>query len=283
MSTGTTLFFDFAAITDIGLKRGNNEDSYGYDAERQIYVVCDGMGGTAAGEIASSLAVRALIETFGLTASDLEVDHPIEDRLMRAIFEANRSVREAGSNNPELRSMGTTLVCACLEGNRVVIGNVGDSRAYLIRNGVCSQVTQDHSLIEEEIRAGNMTPDMATTSNLQSVITRAIGAADTVEPDLFEARLQPRDMLLLASDGLTRHARAEEIGEMTSTGSGLSNICQSLIDLAKQRGGEDNITCVLLHAVEAPADVPAASSPDASQPVRPGTPPDDMGALIRTI
>jgi serine/threonine protein phosphatase PrpC len=283
MSTETTLLFDFAAITDIGCMRSNNEDSYGYDAEQQIYVVCDGMGGTAAGEIASSIAVRALIETFGLSNSDLDGNGPIEDRLMRAILEANRSVRKAGSANPELRSMGTTLVCVCLEGDRVVIGNVGDSRAYLIRNGVCSQVTLDHSLIEEEIRAGNMTPDMATTSNLQSVITRAIGVADTVEPDLFEAKLQPRDMLLLASDGLTRYARAEEIGEMASKGSGLSNICQRLIDLAKQRGGEDNITCVLLHAVESPGKESVSTSSDALQAVQPNTPPDEMEAFVPTI
>ena len=280
---GTELTFDFAAITDIGCRRKNNEDSYGYDAEQQIYVVCDGMGGTAAGEIASSMAVRALIETFGSANPHLNgngVPGPIEDRLMRAIVEANRSVRDAGSANPELRNMGTTLVCVCLEGERVVIGNVGDSRAYLIRSGICSQVTVDHSLVEEEIRAGNMTPEMATTSHLQSVITRAIGVADTVEPDFFEARLQPRDMLLLASDGFTRHAQAEEIGQMTSTGSDLSSVCQSLVDLAKQRGGEDNITCVLLHAMESPDKAEAPTPSDTPVEVQPGTlPPDDIEAF----
>ena len=110
-------------------------------------------------------------------------------------------VREAGLENPELHSMGTTLVCVCLDGSRAVVGNVGDSRAYLLRNGTCQQITLDHSLLDEEVRAGHLTPEMAAASNLQSVITRAVGVADTVEPDLFAAQLQPNDLLLLASDG----------------------------------------------------------------------------------
>ena len=255
MTQALTLTLDFAAATDIGCRRTNNEDSYGYDAEQHLYVVCDGMGGNAAGEVASGMAVRALIETFGaigLNAVAGDPVAPIENRLIASIFEANRVVREAGTENPELHSMGTTLVCACLDGNRVVIGNVGDSRAYLLRNGSCLQITQDHSLLDEEIRNGNMTPEMAAASNLQSVITRAIGVADTVEPDLFAANLQVNDLLLLASDGLTRYVKPEEIAMAASNGSELTAICQALIDHAKERGGADNITCILLRAVEAP-------------------------------
>lgn len=259
MTQAPTLSFDFAAITDIGCRRNNNEDSYGYDAAQQIFVVCDGMGGSAAGEVASGMAVRTLIETFGASASDQQESPDgllIENRLMAAIVEANRAVRTAGAENPELHSMGTTLVCACLRGNRVVIGNVGDSRAYLLRNGGCVQITQDHSLLDEEIRAGNITPEMAAISNLQSVITRAIGVAETVEPDLFAANLLPDDMLLLASDGLTRYAHNEEIAGAAAASSDLTVICQLLIDYAKERGGVDNITCILLRAVEggAPAE-----------------------------
>jgi serine/threonine protein phosphatase PrpC len=257
MSQASTLSIDFAAVTDIGCKRSNNEDSFGYDAEQHIYVVCDGMGGNAAGEVASSMAVRALIEYFEATAvdpgagdSDLAV--PVENRLMSSIMEANRVVREAGSENPELRSMGTTLVCACLDRDRIVIGNVGDSRAYLLRNGNCLQITQDHSLLDEQVRNGNMTPEMAAASKLQSVITRAIGAADTVEPDLYAAKLQPDDMLLLVSDGLTRYAQAEEIAMAVSREVDLTAICNGLIEHAKQRGGADNITCILMRVVELP-------------------------------
>lgn len=255
MTQALTLTLDFAAATDIGCRRTNNEDSYGYDAEQHLYVVCDGMGGNAAGEVASGMAVRALIETFaalGLNTAVADETAPVENRLMASIFEANRVVREAGIEKPELHNMGTTLVCACLDGSRVVIGNVGDSRAYLLRNGSCLQITQDHSLLDEEIRAGNMTPEMAAASNLQSVITRAIGVADAVEPDLFAANLQVNDLLLLASDGLTRYVKPEEIAMAAFNGLELTAICQALIDHAKERGGADNITCILLRAVELP-------------------------------
>jgi protein phosphatase len=256
MTQTLTLTLDFAAATDIGCRRSNNEDSFGYDAEQHIYVVCDGMGGNAAGEVASGMAVRTLIESFGAPAADgMSL---VEHRLMAAILEANRVVREAGIQSPELHSMGTTLVCACLDGNRAVVGNVGDSRAYLLRNGVCLQITQDHSLLDEEIRNGNMTPEMAAASNLQSVITRAIGVADTVEPDLFAAQLQVNDLLLLASDGLTRYVRADEIAEAATNGLELTAICNALIEHAKQRGGADNITCILLRAMEMPPAPPDA-------------------------
>jgi serine/threonine protein phosphatase PrpC len=260
--TQTSAFsLDFAAATDIGCVRGNNEDSFGYDAELHLYVVCDGMGGSAAGEVASGMAVRSLIESFesqtirpnGSSASHAEGAEqqlPIEKRLMRSIHQANRSVREAAEANPELHSMGTTLVCACLDGPRIVIGNVGDSRAYLIRNGVCTQITLDHSLLDEQVRQGLITPAMAEASHLKSVITRAIGAADQVEPDLFAAELNLNDMFLLTSDGLTRYAEPDDIAQAAAPEIELSAICQSLIAHAIQRGGVDNVTCMMLRVVE---------------------------------
>jgi len=255
--TQTAAFtLDFAAATDIGCHRGNNEDSFGYDAEQHLYVVCDGMGGSAAGEVASGMAVRALIESFEALAlqpaSDGE-ELPVEKRLMDSIHEANRVVRTASESNPELHNMGTTLVCACLNAHRIVIGNVGDSRAYLVRNGVCTQITLDHSLLDEQVRQGLITPAMAAASHLQSVITRAIGTADDVEPDLFAADLHLDDMFLLTSDGLTRYAKPEDIAAMATPDAELSTICQSLIDHAKRGGGADNITCMMLRVVEAPA------------------------------
>ena len=260
MTQESTISLEFAAITDIGCRRTNNEDSFGYDAEQQIYVVCDGMGGNAAGEVASAMAVRGLIESYGSTAAVEQEGAdpiPVENRLVHAIYEANRVVREASLETPEFDSMGTTLVCACLDGNRIVIGNVGDSRAYLVRNGECSQITQDHSFLDEEVRKGNMTPEMAAASNLQSVITRAIGVADTVEPDLYAAVLHPDDMLLLASDGLTRYAHTDQIAQAAASETDLTLICSSLTEYAKQRGGADNITCVLLRAVATPPTPPS--------------------------
>jgi serine/threonine protein phosphatase PrpC len=252
MTQESTISLEFAAITDIGCRRSNNEDSFGYDAAQHVYVVCDGMGGTAAGEVASAMAVRTFIESFSSTAATDPANAgpaPVENRVVAAIYEANRAVREASFADPELDSMGTTLVCACLDGDRIVIGNVGDSRAYLVRNGVCAQITQDHSFLDEEVRNGNMTQEMADASNLQSVITRAIGVADTVEPDLFAAALQPDDLLLLASDGLTRYAHTKEIAQATAHERDLQRICTSLTEYAKQSGGVDNITCILLRAV----------------------------------
>jgi protein phosphatase len=284
MTQVLTLALEFAAATDIGCKRSNNEDSYGYDAERHIYVVCDGMGGNAAGEVASGMAVRTLIETFGYLGQNLTPGSPmtmIETRLLASIHEANRVVRAAGAENLELHSMGTTLVCVCLDGNRAVVGNVGDSRAYLLRNRACQQITLDHSLLDEEVRNGNMTPEMAAASNLQSVITRAIGVDDHVEPDLFAATLQPNDFLLLASDGLTRYVRPEEIALAAATGTELAAICNALIEHAKARGGADNITCILLHAIEVPLG--ALDSAPSAADSHSGTPPGGMEAFTPVI
>jgi serine/threonine protein phosphatase PrpC len=286
MTQALTLTLDFAAATDIGCRRSNNEDSYGYDADQHIYVVCDGMGGNAAGEVASGMAVRTLIESFAYFAHTMDADSPmaiIENRLMASIFEANRVVREAGIENPELHSMGTTLVCVCVDGSRALVGNVGDSRAYLLRNGSCQQITQDHSLLDEEIRNGNMTPEMAAASNLQSVITRAIGVADQVEPDLFAANLQPNDLLLLASDGLTRYVNPGEIAQAASTGSELAAICNALIEHAKERGGADNITCILLRAVETPVTVGYDNQPSAPTDRQPDTPANGLETFTPVI
>jgi protein phosphatase len=251
MTQASMLAFDFAALTDVGCKRLNNEDSFGYDVERQLFAVCDGMGGTAAGEVASSLAVNKLIESFGASVDA----GAIEDRINKAIADANRAVFEASTEDPELEHMGTTLVCACLEGDRAVIGNVGDSRAYLMRDGCCTQITRDHSYLSEAIENGSMTLEMAAASNLQSVITRAVGVEDTVDADLFHAQLQSGDVLVLASDGLTRYATAADIAAAVTAAANLRDACHSLIEYAKQCGGADNITCVLLRATCTPPAV----------------------------
>jgi protein phosphatase len=259
MSLTSALTLSFAAATDIGCKRGNNEDSFGYDAELHVYVVCDGMGGNAAGEVASGMAVRALIETFESQTPESPEEGtlaPIEERLVTSIIEANRVVREASEANLELRTMGTTLVCACLDGKRVLVGNVGDSRCYLVRDGVCLQVTLDHSLLDEQVRSGMLTPAEAAASDLQSVITRAIGISNDVQPDLFAVDLNLDDMLLLTSDGLTRYAKPEDIARIAAPDADLTSICHGLIEHAKQGGGADNVTCMMLRVMEAaPADV----------------------------
>jgi len=246
MTLTPAVSLNFAAATDIGCKRTNNEDSFGYDAEQHIYVVCDGMGGNAAGEVASGMAVRALIETFEAQSSgsaDGGPSAPIEERLLNSIVEANRIVQDAAEGNPELHTMGTTLV----------------------RSGTCLQVTLDHSLLDEQVRSGLLTQEEAAASPLQSVITRAIGIAEAVEPDLFAVDLHAGDMLLLTTDGLTRYAQPDDIARIASPEADLASICNGLIDHAKQGGGVDNITCMMLRVVEI-ATAPAPEQVELSPP-----------------
>jgi serine/threonine protein phosphatase PrpC len=249
MNQPATLSLAFAAATDTGCKRTNNEDSYGYNTDPHLYVVCDGVGGALAGEVASNTAVRNFIESFDAqTMATQPAELPIESRLLHSINQANRAVRDLSASDSRFSNMGTTLVCACIDGTRAVIGNVGDSRAYLIRDGACVQITQDHSFIEEQLQNGLLTQEMAENSSLRSVITRAIGMAETVEPDFFAANLQAEDMLLLASDGLTRYLNPAEIAAIASVDIELPVICKQFVECAKQRGGADNITCIVLRA-----------------------------------
>lgn len=241
---------DLAAATDLGCRRSNNEDSFGYDHARRVYVVCDGMGGMAAGEVASATAVRAFVECFDhLTQSDSSSG--LERRVLQSIQAANRAVRAAAAADESLLGMGTTLVCACLEGSRLVVGNVGDSRAYFARDGQCFQVTQDHSFLGEQVSRGWMTQEEAAASDMQSVITRALGAEDDVEPDIFDAEVMPGDRMLLSSDGLTRHVSDGEIAELLNAGVPTQEICDHFIALARHRGGTDNITCIVLRLTTA--------------------------------
>jgi serine/threonine protein phosphatase PrpC len=248
MDTATELKIEVAALTDVGCVRTNNEDGFGYDLQTRIFVVCDGMGGMAAGEVASATAVRALVENFS------EIDGSqvsMEDRLYRAILNANREVYQLSLGREQLRGMGTTLVSACIDGRRLLIGNVGDSRAYFLRGGVCAQITNDHSFLAEQVRRGTMNLEEAQASPLQSVITRAIGSAESVEPDIFTGDLEPGDIVLLTSDGLTRYADAKAIAGTILSCTNLPDACQALIDWAKQHGAVDNVTCMLLQFLPA--------------------------------
>ena len=233
---------EIAALTDVGLHRKNNEDSFGYDLAAQVFVVCDGMGGMAAGETASGTAVKELLEFF----SQAQADTRRSERLREAILHANRQVYALAEQHEELRGMGTTLVAACVDDGSVFIGNVGDSRAYFLRNGVCAQITHDHSFVAEQVRHGLMNEEEAGASPLKSLITRAIGQAETVEPDIFTAPVEPGDILLLTSDGLTRYADEQMIASRILSCSDLGQACHGLIETAKEFGAVDNVTCLLV-------------------------------------
>jgi len=247
MDSESPLRVDVAPLTDVGCQRSNNEDSFGLDLDAGIFAVCDGMGGMAAGETASGTAVKELVEQF---CREDKATVSLEDRLRRAILHANRQVFLLAQTSEELRGMGTTLVSACVEGRRIVIGNVGDSRAYFLRGGVCAQITNDHSFVAEQVRSGSMNLEEAHASPFQSLITRAIGIGEKVEPDIFSGSLEPGDILLLTSDGLTRYADSKVIATVILTSANLQGASQALIDLAKAHGAVDNVTCVLVQFLE---------------------------------
>ncbi len=247
MESETALKLEVAALTDLGCKRTNNEDSYGYDLASGIFVVCDGMGGQAAGETASGTAVKVVVEQF---AQQAEPGSSTEDRLNQAIVYANSAVYTMAQENAELRGMGTTLVSACVDGRRIVIGHVGDSRAYFLRAGVCAQLTNDHSFVAEQLRKGTMNAEEASASPLQSLITRAIGIGEVVEPEIVAGAVEDGDILLLTTDGLTRYADSKAIAQIILSSSSLNEACQALIDTAKRQGAVDNVTCLLVQFLE---------------------------------
>jgi protein phosphatase len=263
--------YTVAAVSDVGSKRPSNEDAFGFSAEHGVYVVCDGMGGAAAGEIASSLAVNEVLRLLCDRAVDQAV--PLEDVIEEAIRAANEAIHSRAQQDPQLSGMGTTLVGLVAEGPRVLVFNVGDSRCYRMRNlrpqdskpdqgepegsepepakpepAKLQQISLDHSLVEEQVRIGRMTHADAQRSPLRNVITRALGTQPTVSPDIFELQAEPGDIFLLCSDGLTGEVSDALIETMLEAELPLEELCAHLVDAANQAGGHDNITCLLVRA-----------------------------------
>lgn len=236
-----------AALSDRGRKRPSNEDAFGYSVEDGIYVVCDGMGGAAAGEIASSVAVDEVL--LKLAGRGLKGNGPLPDAAEDAIISANAAVYSRSQRNRRLSGMGTTLVALAVDDRRVWVLNIGDSRCYRFRDGNLEQLTLDHSLVEEQVRMGRMSHSEALRSPLKNVITRALGTQPQVTSDVFECDAQPGDLYLLCTDGLTRELSDAQIESLLSRTLPLNDRCRSLVDAAKKAGGHDNITCLLVHAV----------------------------------
>lgn len=240
------IHFVAAAATDRGRKRPSNEDAFGFSVEDGIYVVCDGMGGAAAGEIASSLAVD---EVLRLLSERSQNGHaPFPDAAEQAVVAANEAIFSRAQRNRRLSGMGTTLVALAAEEHHVWLLNIGDSRGYRLRKGRLEQVTLDHSLVEEQVRMGRMSPSEALRSPLKNVITRALGTQSQVTPDVFGLEAEPGDLFLLCSDGLTRELPDQVIESLLSKSLPLKDLCNSLVNAAKKAGGHDNITCLLVRA-----------------------------------
>ena len=245
----STLEFEVAGCTDIGMVRHTNQDAFGVDEPLALAVICDGMGGMAGGEVASHVALESFVEVVKqeIEASRSADGERTKRALCRAAAAANRAVRARASYDTRFRGMGTTLVAARLDGNELTVVNVGDSRAYLVRGGVARQVTRDHSYIAEQMRMGLMTEGEAERSPLQSAITRAIGIDDDVQPDFYAETVEAGDEVLLCSDGLMRHMKDEEIGKIVADATMTpGEICGRLIAMVNARGGTDNVTCVVM-------------------------------------
>jgi protein phosphatase len=258
------LHIEAGARTDLGRVRKNNEDCYAIDSTLQLYVLSDGMGGEAHGEVASKLAVQTILThcrqgensrttpIFGESSPEVSER---TNRLSSAIHLANRKVFEAASTNEEQKGMGATIVAAWIEGQRLSVAHVGDSRAYLLRAGTMEQLTADHSLVAEKVRVGILTPQEADASEMQSVLTRAVGTNDVVEVDTDEQVLLVGDFLLLCSDGLTRMVTDPEIASTLLTATSAQECADRLIDLANDNGGADNISVIVLRIADKSASV----------------------------
>ncbi len=235
-----------AAVSDRGRKRPSNEDAYGFSIEAGVYLVCDGMGGAAAGEVASTIAVDEVLRL--LTHRNEAQDTQLPDAAQSAICEANEAIFSRAQRNHRLNGMGTTLVALATREERVWVLNVGDSRCYRLRKGKLEQLSRDHSLVEEQVRLGRMTPREALHSPLKNVITRALGTQSHVTPDVFEFEAEPGDIFLLCSDGLTRELTDPVIQDLLSRDLPLETQSTQLVEAAKKAGGHDNITCLLVRA-----------------------------------
>jgi serine/threonine protein phosphatase PrpC len=243
---------EVAGRTDVGRVRPSNEDHFGYDEGLGIFVVCDGMGGHAAGEVASQIAVDTVLAYFREREPAVEDDAYLDDAplgarlLADAVKKANDAILAYAEQNKNTSGMGTTLVAARFADGMFSIANVGDSRIYLFREGQLLQLTEDHSLVMEQVRRGMITLEQAKRSSAQNIITRALGTDESTLPDLGEFPAQDGDTLLLTTDGVLRHVDDAEIRGILQQLPSLQAACDTLVDAANEGGGEDNSTCMLI-------------------------------------
>jgi serine/threonine protein phosphatase PrpC len=242
-------------MTDVGMKRTNNEDAYLINDELNLFVVCDGMGGHVGGELASSIAVNTVEEVLSNIEADPAADlpdDPIEatrEKIRYAVRLAGKRIYEKAVAEPEFKGMGTTVLVLLVEGGNAFVAHVGDSRAYVVRDDLIEQLTEDHSLVNEKIRAGVLTPEEAKTHKLRNIITRSLGYQEDVDVDIQVRAIRRNDTFLLCSDGLSNLVETGEIGEAVRSASP-QGAARALIELACSRGGDDNITAVISRVEE---------------------------------
>jgi len=252
-----------AGRTDVGIIRSGNEDSYLMVPERGIFLVADGMGGHAAGEVASEMAVRHVARELG-SLRGLS-DDQVAERMRQAVRAANAAIFQRTLVEHDKRGMGTTVTALVLYDTRFLIGQVGDSRGYLMRQGKLVQLTKDHSYVQEQVDAGYLTPEQARSHPYSNVITRCVGANSDVTPDIYVGTVKATDLFLLASDGLTGMLEDPQLEELLAGDRMPQRQVDDLIGEANRHGGLDNITAIVVRidSVDAPVD-------DATQITQPG-------------
>ena len=244
-----------SGISDVGLKREGNEDSFSTKDSLGLYIVADGMGGHLAGEVASRVAVEMINKSFGRwveeeTSEDQIFGNPDRSLTKRgnyisgSIQLANRVVYEMAVEQEQYHGMGTTAVVLAVTPTLIIAANVGDSRIYMLRDGNIERLSKDHSIVAEQVEMGMMTEEEAESSPLRHVLTRNLGSSENVEPDIFEIEPSNNDRFILCSDGLTDLVSDKEIGEMIQNEEDPEKLCQKFIEMALKRGGHDNTTVV---------------------------------------
>ncbi|HET9683909.1 MAG TPA: Stp1/IreP family PP2C-type Ser/Thr phosphatase [Gemmatimonadaceae bacterium] len=255
-----------AARTDVGMIRSGNEDNFTVDAgpTRGIFVVADGMGGHAAGEVASEMAVR-IVQRELAPVRDLDGEDVVQ-MVATALKRANRAIHDRTLTETDKQGMGTTVSALLLAGSRYLIGQVGDSRVYLLRDGSLTQLTKDHSYVQEQVDAGFLTPEQARYHPYSNVITRCVGAGHDVEPDIYRGEARAGDLFLVASDGLTGMVDDRRLAQLLASRADPDRKVQSLIAEANGRGGLDNITAIIVQVVETG---PGSDDPNLTVETRP--------------
>ena len=254
-----------AARTDTGMIRSGNEDSYFAEAnrERGLFVVADGMGGHAAGEVASEMAVQIVARELSGAVDRTSISE-IAGQLAQALKRANVAIYERTIAEVDKQGMGTTASVLMLSAGRYLIGQVGDSRVYLLRDGALTQLTKDHSYVQEQVDAGFLTPEQARYHPYSNVITRCVGASADVEPDTYEGVLKKGDVFLVASDGLTGMVDDRRLLQLLMARASPQRIVDALISEANGRGGLDNITAVLVQVLSVEDEQEGATTPGAT-------------------
>jgi len=237
-----------SALSNVGKVRDHNEDAWFTDVDRGIFIVADGLGGCAGGEVASRIVVERLPSLLDTEQSPYSQD--ASNSVEKAINKVNGIVRETGREHLELSGMGSTLVLAMIRGERMLMAHVGDSRAYLLHDGSFTRLTRDHSVIQDMLDNGLITPREAAVHPSRAIVTQCIGTSGKVSPDISHIDFQSGDRLLLCSDGLTNMHSDQDIAAILAQQTRLDTISRDLIQAANDAGGEDNVTVVIVEAVK---------------------------------